>query len=130
MVDKIVLRFAEEDLGEPFLQFEVLGWRHPPPHSSSKYTLLGTNISRFWSLFRTDRPNKRERVFEIVPQPTERSSFEFVGDPLEVVHILLKDSTLDRMREVGRDTYQALAGELKGAVDYYRRGGGGRGPAY
>ena len=59
-----------EDQGEPFLQFDVLGWRQPPPLSSSKYTLLGTNIARFWSLFRTDRPNKEQRVFEIVEAHT------------------------------------------------------------
>jgi hypothetical protein len=126
VVEKIVLRFVEEDKGEPFLQFNVLGWRHPPPLSSSKYVLLGTNISRFWSLFRTDRPIKSQRVFEIVPKTTERANEEFVGDPLEVVHILLTDSSLDRMREVGRQTYEALPQKLKGAVDYYRRVGGNR----
>lgn len=126
VVEKIVLRFVDEDQGEPFLQFDVLGWRNPPPLSGSEYTLLGTNIARFWSLFRTDRPNKQQLVFEIVPRTTERANPEFAGDPLEVIHILLTDSALDRFREVAPGVYEALPEERKGAVDYYRRVGGGR----
>ena len=126
VVEKIVLRFVEEDLGQPFLQFDVLGWRHPPPHSDTKYTLLGTNIAKFWPIYRTDRPIKAQRVFEIEPKTTERRNPEFVGDPLEVIHIQVKSSTLDRMREVGPASYAALPEESKGAVDYYRKGGSGR----
>ena len=72
VVEKIVLRFVDEEVGEPFMQFDVLGWRHPPPFSDTKYTLLGTDIAKFWPLYRTDRPIKTQRVFEIVPRTTER----------------------------------------------------------
>ncbi len=30
VVEKIVLRFVGEDTGDPFLQFDLLGWRKPP----------------------------------------------------------------------------------------------------
>ena len=126
VVEKIVLRFVEEDVGEPFLQFDVLGWRRPPPFSDTKYTLLGTNIAKFWPLYRTDRPIKTQRVFEIEPKTTERHNPAFEGDPLAVIHILVRQSQLDRMREVGPASYAALPEESKGAVDYYRRGGSGR----
>jgi len=126
VVEKIVLRFVDEEVGEPFMQFDVLGWRHPPPFSDTKYTLLGTDIAKFWPLYRTDRPIKTQRVFEIVPRTTERANEAFVGDPLEVIHILVKESSVDRMREVGPATYGALPQESKGAIDYYRKGGSGR----
>ena len=126
VVDKIVLRFVDEDAGEPFLQFDVLAWHHPPPQTRTRYTLLGTNISKFWLLFRTDRPIKTQRVFEIVPKTTEAANAPFVGDPLEVIHILLTDSDLDRMRSVNRGTYETLSAASRGAVEYYRRGGQGR----
>lgn len=126
VVEKIVLRFVEEDQGEPFLAFDVLGWRHPPPKSAVKYTLLGTDIARFWKLFRTDRPNKTQRVFEVVPTPTEAANPLFVGDPLEVIHILVTDSDLDRTREVSQEAYEALPEEARGAVEYYRQSAAGR----
>ena len=60
-VEKVVLRFVEEDAGEPFLQFDTLGWRYPPPKGSVQYTLLGRDVARFWYLFETDRPNRTRR---------------------------------------------------------------------
>ena len=123
VVEKIVLRFVEEEAGEPFLQFDVLGWRFPPPWGSVKYTLLGTDVARFWSLYKTDRPNRTRRVFEVQPQATTSPSGEFLGEPLDVLHILVTDSAADRMREVAPDTWEALPPDSRGAVKYYRKGG-------
>lgn len=126
VVDSVVLRFAPEGEGEPFLQFDVLGWRRPPPLSPSKYNIIGTGISRLWVLFRTDRPTTTQREFSIHPRTTERASLDFSGDPLEVIHILVTDSARDRMREVGQGTYDVLPPAARGAVEYYRVGGDGR----
>ena len=123
VVEKIVLRFVDEEAGEPFLQFDVLGWRFPPPWGSVKYTLLGTDVARFWSLYKTDRPNRTRRVFEIQPQATTTTSEEFLGEPLDVLHILVTDSAADRLREVAPDTYESLPADSRGAVEYYRKGG-------
>ena len=123
VVQKIVLRFVDEEEGEPFLQFDTLGWRFPPPWGSVKYTLLGTDVARFWSLYKTDRPNRTRRVFEIQPQVTTSTSEEFQGEPLDVLHILVTDSAADRMREVAPDTWEALPAGSRGAVEYYRKGG-------
>ncbi len=123
VVEKIVLRFVEEDAGEPFLQFDALGWRFPPPWGSVQYTLLGTDVARFWSLYKTDRPNRTQRVFEIQPLATTSSSEEFLGEPLDVLHILVADSAADRLREVAPGTYEALPEDTRGAVEYYRKGG-------
>ena len=125
VVEKVVLRFVGEDVGDPFLQFDLLGWRQTPPVGRvTKYTLLGTDISKFWSLFKTDRPNKTQRDFEVVPQTTESAGPGFVGEPLDFIHVLVTDSAIDRMREVAPDTYAGLPAEAKGRVEYYRSGGG------
>jgi len=34
-VQKIVIHFADEGEGDPFLQFKVLAWRQPPPRSTT-----------------------------------------------------------------------------------------------
>ena len=125
VVEKVVLKFVGEETGDPFLQFDLLGWRQTPPVGRvTKYTLLGTDISRFWSLFKTDRPNKTQRLFEVVPQTTESAGPGFVGEPLDFVHVLVTDSAVDRLREVAPDTYAELPAEAKGRVEYYRSGGG------
>ena len=125
VVEKVVLKFVGEETGDPFLQFDLLGWRQTPSRGRvAKYTLLGTDISRFWSLFKTDRPNKTQRLFEVVPEPTEAANEEFVGEPLDFIHVLVTDSATDRMREVAPDTYAGLPEEAKGRVEYYRSGGG------
>ena len=125
VVEKLVLKFVGEETGDPFLQFDLLGWRQTPPVGRvTRYTLLGTDISKFWSLFKTDRPNKTQRDFEVVPQTTESAGPGFVGEPLDFIHVLVTDSAIDRMREVAPDTYAGLPAEAKGRVEYYRSGGG------
>ncbi len=125
VVEKVVLKFVGEETGDPFLQFDLLGWRQIPPTGRvAKYTLLGTDVSKFWTLFKSDRPNKSQRLFEIVPETTEAASEEFVGEPLDFVHVLVTDSDVDRMREVAPDTYVEFPAETKGRVEYYRSGGG------
>ena len=120
-VEKIVLRFVEEEAGEPFLQFDVLGWRYPPPRGAVQY-LLGRDIARFWYLYETDRPNRNRRVFEI-ERRVATANEDFTGEPLDVLHILVTDSAADRLREVGPGTYETLPEDTRGAVEYYRKGG-------
>jgi hypothetical protein len=126
VVDSVVLRFAEEDQGDPFLQFDVMGWRRPPPLAPSKYNITGTGISALWVIYRTDRPNRSERRISFVPRTTEPANTEFEGDPLDVIHILLTDSDVDRRRQVGEQTYANLPADARGAIDHYRLSGSGR----
>ena len=121
VVQKIIIRFAEETEGDPFLQFKVLGWRQPPPRSTTTYTLAGTRIPRFWEIGRTTRPNKTQRVFEFEPRPTEGADDAFVGDPLERIQVIATHSDSSRAFEVSAEQYTALRSDRLGAVDYYRR---------
>ena len=134
VVKKIVVRFAEEGVGDPFLQFKVLGWHQASfgrsgtsgDRGAARYVLPGTNIPVFWEIGRTIRPNKTERVFEFVPRPTVQADEQFVGDPLERLLIIATQSDFLRAREISRGEYDALPVSQQGAVDYYRRESSGR----
>ncbi|MBT6149982.1 MAG: hypothetical protein HOH74_31370, partial [Gemmatimonadetes bacterium] len=126
VVDSVVLHFVDAAQGEPFLQFDVMGWRRPPPQAPSKNTITGTNISALWVIYRTDRPNRDERRISFVPRTTDQTNDSFSGDPLDAVHILLTDSELDRFREVAPVTYENLSREARGTIDYYRLSSSGR----
>jgi hypothetical protein len=126
VVQKIVIRFADEGEGDPFLQFKVLGWRQPPPRSTSKYLLDGTQIPRFWEIGRTSQPSKTQRIFEFVVRPTEGANDDFVGDPLERIQIVALSSDSTRAQEITSDAYDALSVSHRGAIEFYRQERSGR----
>ncbi len=124
---KIVLRFAEEGEGDPFLQFKVLVWRHgPSTHSDRVYLIPLTDVPNFWEIGRTIKPNKTQRVFEFVPPSTEPTDDVFAGDPVEYVQIIATDSDFDKAQEVSKDDYDVLPDDKKGAVEYFRKSITGR----
>ncbi len=127
VVSKVVLRFATQGEGDPFLQFKVLVWRNPPVRRTlRKYTLLGTDTPNFWEIGSTDRPNKDQRVFEFVPPTTEPANPLFEGDPLEQVLVRVTDSDFGRAVQVAQQAYEALPDERRGVVEYYRKSPSGR----
>ncbi len=133
VASKIVLRFAEEGEGDPFLQFKVLVWRHPPATVKAddhpfyqSYLLPLTNTPRFWEIGRSIKPNKTQRVFEFVPPSTQSTDDVFTGDPIEYVQIIATDSDFDKAQEVSKEDYDVLPDDKKGAVEYFRRSISGR----
>jgi len=138
VVQKIVLRFAAEGEGDPFLQFQVRGWRSPPSRLASEAFLSGTDIPKFWEIGRTHSPNKTQRVFELFPDfraqnavgsPESQISTNdlFTGDPLERIQIVITDSDFDRAAEITSEAeYFALGDDEQGAVVHYRQEPSGR----
>ncbi|MYC73478.1 MAG: hypothetical protein F4X17_22490 [Gemmatimonadetes bacterium] len=128
VVKKIVVRFAQEGEGDPFLQFKVLGWRQPPPRSVSGYYLdePKTNVPNFWEIGRTDKPNKTQRVFEFEPRPTEGSDRLFRGDPLERILIIALNSDSTKAEELTEQEYENLPTQQQGAIEFYRKERSGR----
>lgn len=136
VAQKIVLRFADEEEGDPFLQFKVLVWRQGPSSSwRQPYTLPATRVPNYWEIGRTNRPNKSQRVMEFVPRTSSElwnfspisdehrgKDAHFVGDPIESIQIIPFDSDFGRAEEVTAEQYQALPDARKGAVDHYRKG--------
>jgi hypothetical protein len=127
VVRRIIVRFAEEGFGDPFLQFKVLGWRRGPPTTTRmSYTLRGSDIPRFWEVGRTDRPNKTERVFEFVPRPTQEANELFTGDALSHIRVVAIASDSSQAEQIGEATYFELPDSRRGKVEYYRRERSGR----
>ena len=145
VANRIVVRFAEEGEGDPFLQFKVLAWRHAPPRGAPELWLNGApNIPKYWELGRTDKPNKSQRVFEFFPDPEANNTFRppeslipasdsFGGDAIDRIQIIATDTDLDRSSEVlsdgemtAEEKYGALPADERGAVDHYRREPSGR----
>ena len=128
VVKKIVVRFAPEGEGDPFLQFKVLGWRQPPPRSVSGYYLdePGTSIPNFREIGRTNKPNKTQRVFEFEPDPSEGADLLFRGDPLERILVLATSSDSTKAEELGAAAYAALPARQQGVIEYFRKERSGR----
>lgn len=126
VADSVTLVFAPEEIGDPLLQFEVFGWHRPPPAAQQEYFIVGTPIPQMWTLYRTDRPKKDREPIGFVPRTRKRASFGFVGDALDILRIEVADTEGLRLSETTAEGYASLSADARGAVDYFRRGTGGR----
>ncbi len=115
---KIVLKFVAEDMGDPFLQFDVLASQGNKPKGNQR-----SPLPEFSPLLRTLRPNKDQRVFEI---DMDQLGDDFVGTGLRFVQIVVTDSGFDRGRELSQAEYEALPAGEQGAIDYFKKLTGGR----
>ena len=113
---RIVLKFVDEDLGDPFLQFKVT--------TSQGETTIGPLLYR--TRFTTKRPVKNERVFEIdltrqLPTKWPNVHGDFTGDVIRYVGVGITDSDFGKAREVSQSVYESLPTGLQGDIDYFRR---------
>ena len=116
---KLVVRFVDEELGDPFLQFDVLVSDGQPPISASSADVLN-----YLTVIQTLKPNKSQRHFEI-----DLSSWTFPGRREKVarfVQVVVHGSDLDRGREVSAEQYDLLDAEDRGVVEYTKRHADGR----
>ena len=112
--EKIILRFVDEELGDPFLQFRVL---------------VSTGLLKFDSSVRpldyrtvggTTRGIRDQREFAFDLEPDVKADPDFTGTPLQYVRIVVTDSNLDRAEEVTREVYENdLSPESRGRIEYY-----------
>ena len=113
---RIVLKFVEEDLGDPFLQFKVT--------TSQGETTIGPLLYR--TRFTTNRPVKNERVFQIdltrqLPTKWPNVHGDFTGDVIRYVGVGITDSDFGKAREVSQSAYESLPSGLQGDIEYFRR---------
>jgi len=114
----IVIRFDEGEDVDPFRQFEVFT-------SGGESAFVGSN-KRLWRLaFRTKRPDRDRRVYEIPLYPWEKNSEEWTGTVLQYVRVEATDSGMGMAEEVTEETYRSLPPGQRGEVRYYRRTGMG-----
>ena len=118
---RIVLKFVDDDLGDPFLQFKVT--------TSQGETTVGPPLTR--TRFTTKKPVKTERVFEIdlTKQPPTKwpnSTGGFTGDVIGYVGVVATDSDFGKGREVSQSEYESLSPDRQGDIEYFRRDASGR----
>ena len=112
MAKKLVLKFVDEELGDPFLQFDLLASQGNIPKGNQR-----SPTPEFTTILRTLKPNKEQRVFELVTnsEPT------FAGTGMRFVQIIITGSDFDRGREVSPAQYEVLPVSDQGAVEFYKR---------
>ena len=113
---RIVLRFVDEELGDPFLHFKVT--------TSQGETVVGPRLFR--TRFTTGSPVKNERVFEIdltrqLPTRWPNVRGDFTGDVFRYVGVGITDSDFGKARRITQEEYEALPPEHRGDIEYFRR---------
>ena len=114
---RIVLRFVNEDLGDPFRLFEVLVSDGQKPVQA----LTGNNLE-YTRVYQTLHPNLSERVIEIdlANVPVEQRRKRIVRR----VQVVVTGSSLDRGREISQAEYEQMRQDAPrdtGLVEYARR---------
>ena len=139
LADRVVLKFVDESLGDPFLLFDVLVSNGQAPGEAP----VSGNLD-FRPVMQTLHPNKNQRVFEIDlsqydPAPVDRffgSGFDrheweiaeaarrqAAKRAVRFVQVVVHGSDFDRGREIGEEAYEQLleeAPEEAGAIDYLK----------
>ena len=110
--NKLVVRFVEEGLGDPFLLFEVLFSDGLKPAR-----LQGSGSRSYETVLRTLSRNKSQRVFEV---DLIRQVSAPEGSPVRFVQLLVTGTDGLLGAEITRAEYEALA-EGRGAVQYFKR---------
>ena len=137
---RLVLRFVEEEVGDPFLQYDVLVSNGEGPVESP-----ASDARFFATVYRTLKPNKDVRVLDltfedvytdsivgegpvaaILPPSTVDTDHsvqaprELAGASMRYVMVVVRDSDFDRGRPVSPEAYAALPGDEKGAVVHHK----------
>ena len=111
LADKVALRFVDEELGDPFMQFRVLisdGFLAFGNSETLDYRIIGG----------TTQPVEDQRSFEYTLEPYVKVSPGFRGTPVQYLRIVVTDSRLDRAARIDSTTYSSLPLAQRGAVDY------------
>ena len=113
---KIVLKFVDEELGDPFLHFRV--------STSQGESVVGPKFYR--KRFTTGAPVKTQRIFEIdltgqLPTKWPVVYGDFTGDVIRYIGIAVIGSDYGKARRVTKAEYEALPPEHQGDVEYFRK---------
>lgn len=119
IAQRIVVRFAEEGAGDPFLKFRVL-------ISDGRVTFTRERKREFFRVGLVNHPNKMQREFVFEVEPQRRVPEGLAGAIAHIVRIQALDSDGSRGAEVGRQAHLDLPLGERGAIDYFRRTAVGR----
>ncbi len=109
---RVVLRFVDEEQGDPFLKFRVV--------ASDGQRFGEEQRRRFYRVGLETQPNKeqREYVFDIEPQRPVGEGID--GEVMQYLRIDVLDTDGPRAEEVPSAEYALLPEEDQGAIDYFR----------
>ena len=107
---KLVLKFVDEEMGDPFLLFDVLvSDGLAPPR------VPGSKTPRYHTVLRTLRENRDQRFFEIDLQGV---SPEAASDGIRFVQVVVNGTAAGRGRLVTQEEYEALSASERGEIEY------------
>jgi len=107
---KIVLKFVDEEAGDPFLLFDVLvSDGLAPPR------VPGSKTPRYHTVLRTLRENTDQRVFEI---DLSDASPEAGSDGIRFLQVVVNGTAAGRGRLITQEEYEALPIVERGDIEY------------
>lgn len=113
IAQRIVVRFAPEGEGDPFLKFRVM-------ISDGREAFGSDNRRQFLRVGQINFRNKDQREFTFDVIPLRPAPAGVAGAVTQFVRIDVLDSDGDRGAEVTPDAYELLGEEDRGAVDFFR----------
>ena len=114
IADRVVVRFADEGEGDPFLKFRVLA------STGRKPTLGGIYDREFYRVGQVTNRNKTQRVFEFEVPAQRPLPPGVTGEVVQLVRLEALDTDGARGEEVSREEYGALSPEDTGTIEYFR----------
>ena len=111
---KVVVKFAAEGQGDPFLQFKVLTANGDPAFlQSESFSYLPAGHS--------EGLNKSQRVYEFELQPTRQVDPGLSGRLIQFLQVVATASDLGQAEQISAARWNSLPEEERGDVLYFRR---------
>ena len=114
IVEQVIVRFAAQGEGDPFLKFRVR-------LSDGNGFRERSSVLEYFRVGQISFPNKDQREFVFDVRPQRPVPDGVVGEVAQFVRIEALDSDGPRGQEVDAEVYAVLPAEQKGAIDYFRR---------
>lgn len=111
---KVVVKFAAEGAGDPFLQFKVLTANGDP-------AFLQSESFNYLPAGHSEGLNKSQRVYEFELQPTRKVDPGLTGRLLQFLQVVATASDLGRAEQISAARWNSLPEQERGDVLYFRR---------
>jgi hypothetical protein len=114
IANKIVGRFVDEELGDPFILFDVLVSDGVAPA-----TAPSSGLVQYTTVIQTLRPNRTQRVFEADFSEVDTDARAQV---VRYVQVVVLESDLERGKQVSiKEEYDQLPAAEQGLIEYNKR---------
>ena len=111
---KVVVKFAAEGQGDPFLQFKVLTANGDP-------AFLQSESFNYLPAGHSEGLNKSQRVYEFELQPTRKVDPGITGRLIQFLQVVGTASDLGQAEQISAGRWNSLPEEERGDVLYFRR---------